>query len=290
MSEFTKNKTFVNRKQDFNDNSFPVTRIELFKKIFLSRIGKLLLVNILCFMFFVPLLTWDLFTTLYKSNIEDISSLTNFVITIESPIKIVTYVVAFLGLAGEIYYIRKLSWSEPVRIFNTFFKGIKQSYKQFIVFGILFSILICLFELAFNTLMFVSYEPLYMILFMALLFIGLILFLCVISYCLTMSSMYYLNVFSIIKSSFLLTIKNILLNVLFCLITYGIFLTILMCGNVYLYFVGVFLLGFIGFSYSTLVWVIYTNRSYDAYINLKQYPEFFRKGLRKIKKEGNENA
>ena len=151
---------FVNKKQDFNDNSFPVTRIGLFKKIFLSRIGKLILVNVLCFVFFIPLLTWDLFTTMYKSNIEDISSLTNFVITIESPIKIVTYVVAFLGLAGEIYYIRKLSWGEPVSLFRTFFKGVKESYKQFIFFGIITSIFCCLFELAIQFLQFVEYSPL----------------------------------------------------------------------------------------------------------------------------------
>lgn len=290
MSEVTKKGAFKNSLNDFDNNSLPSTRIKLFKKIFLSRIGKLILVNLLAFMFFIPLILWDLFALSYKSNIDDISSMTNFVLTVESPVKIITYLIAFLGLAGIIYYVRKLSWGEPVKLFKTFFIGIKQSYKQFLIFGFLFSILICLFELAFNVMKFVDYGKLYSILFTALLFVGLILLLCVNSYCLTMSSLYYLSGFSIVKNAFLLTIKNIFLNVLIVLITYGLLLMFLLVGNVYLYFIGVFIVGFIGLSYCCLVWIIFANKSYDVYINLNQYPEYFRKGLRKSKKEGIDNA
>ena len=70
MSELSKDKVFKNKKKDFDKNSFPSTRVKLFKKIFLSHFGKLVLVNVLCFLFFIPLIFWDLFSTLYKSNIE----------------------------------------------------------------------------------------------------------------------------------------------------------------------------------------------------------------------------
>lgn len=290
MSELSKDKVFKNKKKDFDKNSFPSTRVKLFKKIFLSHFGKLVLVNVLCFLFFIPLIFWDLFSTLYKSNINDVSSLTSFIITIESPLKIICYLICFVGLSGIIYYIRKLSWGEPVRLFNTFFTGIKQSYKQFLVFGFIFSLFACLLELSLSSLRYVNYSNTHMIFFYGLLIVSLVLMLSIVSYCLTMSSLYYLKTTTIIKYSFLLTIKNIFLNVLFVIISYGIILSLFMLGNVYLYFIGIFIVGFIAISYTTLLWVTYANKSYDVYINLKQYPNFFRKGLKSNGKEGELDA
>lgn len=290
MSELSKDKVFKNKKKDFDKNSFPSTRVKLFKKIFLSHFGKLVLVNILCFLFFIPLIFWGLFTTLYKSNITDVSVLTNFMITVESPLKIICYLICSIGLAGIVYYIRKLSWGEPVRLFNTFFTGIKQSYKPFLLFSFIFSIFACLFDLSISLLKYVNYSKTHMIFFYALLIVSLILMLSIISYSLTMSSLYYLKTTTIIKYSFLLTIKNIFLNILFVIISYGIIVTLFMLGNVYLYFIGIFLVGFIAISYTTLLWVTFANKSYDIYINLKQYPDFFRKGLKTNGKEGEVDA
>jgi hypothetical protein len=129
-----------------------------------------------------------------------------------------------------------------------------------------------------------------MIFFYALLIVSLILMLSIISYSLTMSSLYYLKTSTIIKYSFLLTIKNIFLNILFVVISYGIIVTLFMLGNVYLYFIGIFFVGFIAISYTTLLWVTFANKSYDVYINLKQYPDFFRKGLKTNGKEGEVDA
>ncbi|MBE6143146.1 MAG: hypothetical protein E7177_04090 [Erysipelotrichaceae bacterium] len=285
-----KSRIIKNSPHDFSNSSLPSTRRQLVKKIFFSRFGKLVGVNLLCFLFFVPILTWGLLATIYKSSIENLDELVNFVITVESPLSILFYIIAFIGVAGSIYYIRKLTWGEPVNLFKTFLTGIKQSYKQFIVFGIIYSILICLFELAFDLLRYSNYEDLYLILFIGLLGVGLFLFLSIMSYSLTMSSLYYLNVGSIIKSSFLLTIKKVLTNLLICLATYGIVLTPILIGNVYLYFASMLIIGFIGISYCILIWVNYANSSYDVYINLKQYPDYFRKGLKKEEKEGVENA
>ena len=57
-------------------------------------------------------------------------------------------------------------------------------------------------------------------------------------------------------------------------------------GIIYMYFIGIVLLGLLGLSYAILTWVLYTNSSYDLYINIKQYPEIYRKGLRPLMKEG----
>jgi hypothetical protein len=138
--------------------------------------------------------------------------------------------------------------------------------------------------------MYAQYEPLYMIIFIGLLVLGLTLFLSIMSYSLTMSSLYYLKTSEIIKSSFLLTLKKILINLVISLITYGIILLPIFIGNVYFYFIFIIVIGVVGISYTILIWVNYSNSSYDVYINLKQYPDYFKKGLRRIEKEGEENA
>ena len=285
-----KSKVIKNSYQDYTNNSLPATRKQLVKKIILTRFTKLVACNLLCFLFFIPIFVWDLLTTVFKSNIKSIDELVNFFITIETPLNIIFYIIGFVGLAGAIYYIRKLSWGEPVSLFKTFLNGIKSSYKQFIGLGIIFSILICLFELAFNMLIYAQYEPLYMIIFIGLLILGLTLFLSIMSYSLTMSSLYYLKTSEIIKSSFLLTLKKILMNLVITLITYGVILLPIFIGNVYFYFISIIVIGVVGISYTILIWVNYSNSSYDVYINLKQYPDYFKKGLRRIEKEGEENA
>jgi hypothetical protein len=129
-----------------------------------------------------------------------------------------------------------------------------------------------------------------MIIFISLLIIALILSLSVISYALTMSSLYYMKIGTIVKHSFGLTTKKILLNTLFVIITYGVVITWFILGNVALYLIGIVVLATIGISYSLLIWILYCNSSYDIYINFEQYPSFYRKGLKKLEKEVVRNA
>jgi hypothetical protein len=287
MSDFFKTKTFSNSKKNYNLNSFPLNRKEQFKKIFFSRFNKLLSVNIVSFLFWIPYIAWDLICKTSKSNIDNVVSLNQFVITIELPIKIITSLIAFIGLAGTIYYVRKILWGEPVSLFRTFFKGIKESYKQFLFFGFFFGVLTSFFELAINVIRLSSYSSEYIILFIALLLIGAIFAFSALSYALTMSSLYYMKLTTIIKYSLMLTLKKILLNTIFSLITYGVFFLLFGSGNIYLYFVGIIVMGLIWISFTSLIWVTFTNSSYDIYINYKQYPSFYRKGLRHLKEETN---
>lgn len=290
MGDFFKTRVFKTSKKNYGLNSFPINRREQFKKIFLSRFNKLLTINLFSFIFWVPLIAWDLLCKTSKSNIGEISNMYQFIITIEMPIRIVTSLIAFTSLAGTLYYIRKLLWGEPVSLFRTFYQGVKTSYKQFMVFGIVFGFLSCLFELGFQSILLSNFDKTYVMLFIALLSIGGFIGLSVLSYALTMSSLYFMKFMSIIKYSLMLTIKKVLINLLFTTITYGIVLILFGSGIIYLYFIGILVVALIGISYISLVWVTFTNSSYDIYINYKQYPNYYRKGLRPLKKDGVANA
>ena len=274
------------KNKDFNQNFLPSTRRELFKKIFLTRFGKLFQINILCFAFFLPLICWDLLTNIYKSSIVNLNELVQFTLNIKSPLIVLFGMLGFIGLSGSIYYVRKLAWSEPVSLFKTFCLGIKQSYKQFLFFGFFTSLFICLFDLAITMMNNTDLSDSYYMIFIAILLVAGILVLSIISYALTLSSLYEIKTFEIIKTSVVLSLRKIFKNVLMIVLTYFICLIWLLSGIIYLYFIGVVLLATIGLSYQILVWVLYTNSSYDLYINLKQYPNIYRKGLRPINKEG----
>ena len=290
MGDFFKKRLFNNNKKNFDITSLPLNRRELFKKIFFTRFPKLLKINILAFVFFLPLIAWDLACKIFKTNFKEVNELFTFVLYTELPLKIILFIILFIGLAGSIYYIRKLSWGEPVPLFRTFGQGIKQSYKQFIFFGVISSLFMTLFELATYMLRFVDYSPIYMIIFIALLVFALALFVSIMSYSLTMSSLYFMKIRTICKYSYILTIKRIVFNTLISLITYGLLLPLLLIGNVVFYLIGIVVLAVIGISYIILVWVLYCNSSYDIYINYEQYPLLYRKGLKKIEKEVVNNA
>lgn len=290
MSDFFKTRVFKTNKKNYGLNSFPINRKEQFKKIFLSRFNKLLAINLLSFVFWIPFIVWDLLCKTSKSNIDSFVNVNQFIMTIEMPIRLLTSVISFTSLSGTIYYVRKLLWGEPVSLFRTFYQGIKSSYKQFIIFGIIFGLFTCLFETGFYSVLLSSYDKGYEILFMSILFIGGFIGLSTLSYACTMSSLYFMKFFAIIKFSLLLSLKKILLNLLFFVITYGVILLLFGSGNIYLYFIGILLIALIGISYVSLVWISFTNSSYDIYINYKQYPAYYRKGLRPLKEDGETNA
>jgi hypothetical protein len=289
MGEFFK-KPFSNKKKDFDQNFLPIDRKQLFKKIITTRLGKLFQINLICFLFLLPLISWDLLTNIYKSSLNGLSELVHFSIYTKSPITILFTIIFFFSLAGGIYYIRRLAWGEPVTLLKTFIQGVKQSYKQFLILGFITSLFICLFDLAITMMNNTNLSGTYNIIFTALLCFALILFLSVISYCLTLSSLYVMRLSTIFKTSVIFTLKKFPLNILFILITYGIVAGWFIVGIVYLYFIGIIITAIIGISYSILAWVLYTNSSYDIYINLKQYPAIYRKGLRPLTKEGATSA
>ena len=56
-------------------------------------------------------------------------------------------------------------------------------------------------------------------------------------------------------------------------------------GNIYLDLIAQVILGLCGFSYCIMKISLYTNEFYDEYINVKDYPEYYRKGLASLEVE-----
>lgn len=288
MGEIFKKHIFGDGKKEFTNSDLPKTRRKQFVKLISNRIGKILTINLFVFIFALPLIAWDILTLTYASSFGDLQIIDNlnayitFINTYKLPIRIALSVIAFMGICGGTYTIRRLTWSEPVSVFYDIKKGIRLSYKQFIVIGIMYAIFAYLFELAFLLLKYNAiFNNTQLILIYALLFLAIVILASILMYVITLASIYISSLFTIIKTSLILTLKYFIKNLGIIVLTLIPTAIWFLFDTIYFNFIGYIILGFCGFSYVGLIWVLYTHSVYDIHINLKQYPNYFRKGLSK---------
>lgn len=272
--------------------SLPSNRWELFWDIFKGRFWKLVLINILTLIFFIPLFALLFFkstaTASYGIAIpysqsfgvgygalfsmvglsESMSS--NLAITMNIFLP-VAFIVIALGVAGGAYVMRNMVWTEGIFVSNDFWRGIKQNAKQLIllyllasvfVYMSLVSISICDQLIATNTgttwLIVIAKIVSYLFLF----FIFFIL-LHATSMCIT----YKLSFWSLIRNSFIFTIGLLPQNIFFVILG-GIPFVLIFIGG-FVSFIGYALMAFFGLSVFMLVWTDYCQWAYDRFINDK---------------------
>ncbi len=270
--------------------SLPSNRWELFWDIFKNRFGKLVLINLLIILFCLP--TFALFLLRYVAVVnygsmypfsqsfgvgygalpdmtgasENIIFIVNMGTYIFSPL---VFCIAGIGLAGAIYVIRNMVWTEGIFVANDFWYGIKKNFKQFMlitfVYSIVFylsilSISICDKTIVGNP----DNEWLYVVT-KVLSYIILITFSVMTLHMLVMSATYSLKYRQLFKNSLIFTLVLLPNNALFIVLgLIPLFLTLL--GGMFM-LIGVLMLLIFGFSLFLLIWVDYSQWTYDSFIN-----------------------
>ena len=111
------------------------------------------------------------------------------------------------------------------------------------------------------------------------LLISAVIMLAISVFLLTLCSTYNIKLTTALKNSIILFVKNIFGTLKILCITILPLAIIFAVGNIYLDLIAQVVLGLFGFSYCIMKISLYTNEFYDEYINIKDYPEFYRKGL-----------
>lgn len=280
------------KSEDYARNSLPSNRWELFWDIVKGRFWKLVIINILTILFFIPVFGVYFFKQVMLASygtiipysqsfgigyqalpslvgIAETMNLTNtlFINLLYS----VAFVFAGIGLAGGAYIIRNMVWTEGIFVSNDFWRGIKLNAKQLILFYLFLSFFFYISTVAiamceqmlvsdieikwvFIVCRIVSYLFLFFILFMA--FHGTAL-------CVT----YDLKFTWLIKNSFLLTIGFIPQNIIFLICSFAGFLLFFLGTTFQAIIIMIFLL--IGVSWAMLVWTDYSQWIFDSFINDK---------------------
>ncbi len=142
------------------DDMFPVkisgSRISYVKELYSRCPGKLMKTNLLTILFILPAIIWMIYITViassansllpYSANIgigypvvNGISELAEYYKyyynILKYTILVLFFIIASFGIAGGAYTVRQIMQDEKVKIFKTFFRGIKRQAMPCLWFG-----------------------------------------------------------------------------------------------------------------------------------------------------------
>ena len=284
------------RSEEYARSTLPTNRWQLFWDIFKGNFWKLVKVNLLTLLFFVPLLAVVVLTLLLKESngitypfganlgvgypaapgLQGVSESLTLRVGMTSYLLIsLTSVIAAVGLAGGMYVIRNMVWTEGIFIANDFWRGVKLNYKNALQTAIFFCMVFAFCQTMINisnvamasgvmeggqiTWLRISQGASY--LFMTL---GTMMALWMIA----LGVNYKMSFFVMLKNSFLMTIGTLPQTVFFGVLAFIPIVLLLVGGEMLLSF-GIIILILFGLSYMLLVWLDFAQWVFDKYINPK---------------------
>ena len=284
------------RSEEYARSTLPTNRWQLFWDIFKGNFWKLVKVNLLTLLFFVPLLAVVVLTLLLKESngitypfganlgvgypaapgLQGVSESLTLRVGMTSYLLIsLTSVIAAVGLAGGMYVIRNMVWTEGIFIANDFWRGVKLNYKNALQTAIFFCMVFAFCQTMINisnvtmasgvveggqiTWLRISQGASY--LFMTL---GTMMALWMIA----LGVNYKMTFFVMLKNSFLMTIGTLPQTVFFGVLAFIPIVLLLVGGEMLLSF-GIIILILFGLSYMLLVWLDFAQWVFDKYINPK---------------------
>ena len=280
------------KSEDFARASLPSNRWELFWDIFKGRFGKLIIINLLVFLFCLPFIALLLFRTMSISAYgttypfsqgfgvgygayptmagwsESIVFMVNATLLIFTP---VAFFIAAIGIAGGAYVIRNMVWTEGIFVANDFWRGIRKNFKQILIVLLMYSLVFYITFLAIslsdkNLAQGMPYAWIYNVI-KVIAYVLIIIFSVMTLHMITMSVTYNLKLRHLIKNSFVFTFALLPNNVLFLFLGAIPFLLLLFDG--FLMIIGMLLIFLMGFSHFLLVWTNYCQWGYDKFLNDK---------------------
>ena len=151
------------KSEEYARSTLPTNRWQLFWDIFKGNFGKIVKVNLLIILFFIPLLLVilinglmrDYYGTVYPfgSNlgigypafpqVQGQAELLNFRMHLSLMLGVtITSMIAAVGLAGGMYVIRNMVWTEGIFVANDFWRGVKLNYKNALQTALFFCIVL----------------------------------------------------------------------------------------------------------------------------------------------------
>ena len=256
---------------------FPKTRWQALGWALKEHFPRFVLLSLLSFLFAFPLWVYFLFFSFYFSAPEPFSlpSLLSYLALI--PLN----AIAFLGQGGLFWCARKTAFLEGSSPKEDFFFGVRRTFRESLLSGVLFSSLYVLLKFALSLLFSLSlpsfaYPCLSGFLYCLAFLLGLSF-----SFLLPQGALYsssvsqsFLNSWRFFLGGFL---GNVPLYLAFCLpwIVFEIF-------PYFWVYLGLSLFYFLFYAFfSALLWTYRSHALFDEGINKASYPEIYRKGLRK---------
>ncbi len=284
------------RSEEYARSTLPTNRWQLFFDIFKGNFGKIVKVNLLTLLFFLPLIVVIIIDLVMKQsygymypfganltigypaapNQQGLAEM----LTLQSEFGIylaiiVSSVIAAVGLAGGMYVVRNMVWTEGIFVANDFWKGVKLNFWNALQAALTFTVMLFLckmiinlsnFSLAagelteFQTVMFqISIGFSYVL----LVFTAMVTF-----WMIALGVNYKFTVGTLFKNSFLLTVGTFPQTIFFGALA----LLPLLCfiiGGEFMIVAGIVCMILFGLAYALLVWLDFAQWVFDKFINPK---------------------
>lgn len=272
--------------------SLPSNRWELFWDILKGRFWKLVIINLLVLLFFIPLFALIFFRYVAILNygsicpfsqsfgigFHSVGSLVGYSESIILNVNMIMYLflpvavmIAMVGVSGGAYVIRNMVWTEGIFVSNDFWRGIKQNIRQLLLVGLIYSVVFYLIIVSTSMVdqMVALGNGVAWLLNMSkvLSIVFLVFFTMMTAHMVTMCVTYELTFSKLFKNSFLFTLGMLPQNIFFLALAAIPFLLLLL-GN-FFFTIGIVIVLLFGFSYCLLVWTDFCQWAYDKFINDK---------------------
>lgn len=285
------------RSEDYARSTLPTNRWQLFFDIFKGNFGKLVKINLLMLLFFIPMLAVIIFSFIYR----DVMSATypfganlgvgypvapdmygmSEMLTLENDatiflLLIISSVIASIGLAGGMYVIRNMVWTEGIFVANDFWRGVKLNFKNALQTALFFTIVLALTILTVDMAAMAQtsselskFQSVMVTISAVVGYVFLALATCMSFWMIALGVNYQMGFLTLIRNSFLMTIGMLPQTVFFIAMSALPFVLLLFGIQSFFFMAGIVVCLLFGLSYALLVWLDFGQWAFDKYINPK---------------------
>ena len=281
------------RDEEYARSTLPTSRWGLFWDIFKGRFSKLVIVNLLMLIFFIPMILVVVFRIVYVNvqatlmpfsawlgvgypampNLEGmpqqllLSSNLQFGL-----LMIVAALIAAVGISGGMYVIRNMVWTEGIFVANDFWRGIKINIVNVLQSALFYGVFLYLFVISISwsnwMLATGAGNDVLITISMVVSYIAIAIITMMFLWMLSMGGNYKLKFFQLLKNSFLMTFGLIFHNIFF--VALMLIPVILMLLGSFFQVVGIIIMILFGISYMLLVWFNYSQWAFDKFFESKR--------------------
>lgn len=281
------------RDEEYARSTLPTSRWSLFWDIFKGRFSKLVIVNLLMLIFFIPLIIVYFLRSTYLAGqgsmlpfssflgsgyglvpdtIGMAEQMTNSTNMLFGLFMIVAALIAAVGVSGGMYVIRNMVWTEGIFVANDFWRGIKINIGVVLGSTLFYSVMLYLLFMAigwsdFLIVVDAGSEVLFTIS-KVVSYIAIAIFTIMYLWMLAMGGSYKLTFFQLLKNSFLMTFGLVFQNIFF-IVLMAIPVLLILLGS-FFQIIGIIIMILFGISLMLLIWLDYTQWAFDKFIESKR--------------------
>lgn len=287
------------KSEEYARSTLPTNRWQLFWDIFKGNFGKLVKVNLLTLIFFIPMLAVIVIGVLMRTNtglLYPFGSNVGIGAWLEPDMRgvsqylnlqydfvmyagvLLSSIIASVGLAGGMYVIRNMVWTEGIFVANDFWRGVKLNFKNALQTALLFCTVLILavtmidfaeMSLAIET---TKVQEVFLRISEGASVVLIILAMMITLWMIALGVNYQMKFFALVRNAFVLSIGTFPQTIFFgvlALLPVALFFLYQIIATPLIIVIAAIVLVLVGFAYALLVWLDFAQWVFDKYINPK---------------------